>query len=813
MTLELRLKDPLGERRVWPHELPLTLGGEGAAIAVPGQPTGATAARIGVDERGAYIEPVEGGPAVHVNGRLLGERIPLEPGDVAALGDARVFYCPMDGPMDGAPGDATLRVEHVVGNATAAPLVSEEERQAAREAEAASQAIERMLFRPFSGTRAVRRRRSPVRSLAIAASILIIAFLWFLLTAVPVHVLAQPGEAEVDFAGAWPEISWGDNHLVRPGAYVIVGSQKGYQTVRVPFRVSKQNSRVSITLPKLPGVVLVDTQGRAGQVTLDGKELGAVPGKHDMPAGAHEITVQVPRYQEFTGTIEVTGGGEEQTFKPELLPAFSPVTVESKPAGAKVLLDGRELGVTPLKTDIDAGSYTLSLAAEGFKTWETSVQVAANTPMTIGPIELGLPDARLTVRSTPSDADVAVGGRYRGRTPIDIDLSPGMEHEVVLNRAGYEAARRRVPARAAERLALEVTLKPILGEVTVRGEPADAQLFIDGRPRGAARQTLSLPATQLSLEVRRDGFEAYVTTVTPQPGFPRVVEYRLQTAEQRRAAQFPPTIRTKFGTELKMMPVGTYQMGSPRREPGRRANESQRSVTFKRSFYLGVAEITNGEYRRFRPEHLSGVVKDHSLDQDNHPVVNVSWRDAAAFCNWLSEQEGVPLAYTPKGDDFVAVVPANTGYRLPTEAEWEWAARYEQGRATRRFPWGPSLPIAPRSGNYGDASALELLDAALADYSDGIETTAAVRSFPPNALGLYDMGGNVSEWAHDYYTVYLDLTAAAATDPYGPAQGRSRVVRGSSWRTTNIPELRLAYRSNGEGRAEHIGFRIARYVE
>jgi formylglycine-generating enzyme required for sulfatase activity len=807
LTLELRLKDPLGERRVWPHELPLTVGGEGAAIAVPGQPTGVTAASIGVDERGAYVEPVEGGPAVHVNGRLLVERIPFEPGDVASLGDARIFY------WDGAPSAATLRVEHVVGNATAAPLVSEEERLAAREAEAASQAIQRALFRPFAGSRTVHRRRSPTRSLVIAASVLVGAFLWFLLTAVPVHVIVEPGDAEIDFAGAWPEISWGDNHLVRPGAYVIVGSQEGYQTVRVPFNVSKRNDRASITLPRLPGVVLVDTQGRAGQVILDGNELGNVPGKHTMPAGAHEIVVRVPRYQEFTGTIEVIGGGEEQTFTPELVPAFSPVTVESKPAGAKVMLDGRELGVTPLQTDIDAGSYTLSLAAEGFKTWETSVQVAANTPLKIGPIELGLPDARVTVRSTPPDADVAVGGRYRGRTPLEIDLSPGMEHDIVLNKAGYEQARRRVPARAAERLALEVTLKPILGEVTVRGEPADAQLFIDGRPRGPAQQTLSLPATQLSLEVRRDGYEPYVTTVTPQPGFPRVVEYRLLTAEQRRAAQYPPVIRTKFGTELKMMPLGTFTMGSPRREPGRRANESQRSVTFKRQFYIGVTEVTNGEYRRFRPEHLSGVVKDHSLDQDNHPVVNVSWKDAVAYCNWLSEQEGLPPAYTRKGDDFVAVVPATTGYRLPTEAEWEWAARYEQGKATRRYPWGASLPIAPRSGNYGDASALELLDAALADYSDGFETTAAVRSFPPNALGLYDMGGNVSEWAHDYYTVYLDLAAAAATDPLGPAQGRNRVVRGSSWRTTNIPELRLAYRSNGEGPAEHIGFRIARYVE
>jgi formylglycine-generating enzyme required for sulfatase activity len=223
--------------------------------------------------------------------------------------------------------------------------------------------------------------------------------------------------------------------------------------------------------------------------------------------------------------------------------------------------------------------------------------------------------------------------------------------------------------------------------------------------------------------------------------------------------------------------------------------------------------VTNAEYRHFRTEHLSGVVRDRSLDQDNHPVVNISWQEAAEFCNWLSAQDGLPAAYVAQGDTLVPVVPATTGYRLPTEAEWEWAARYDGGRANRRYPWGGSLPVAPKAGNFADRASLAVLETALSDYDDGVPTTAPVGTFPPNPLGLYDMGGNVTEWVQDFYTVSPDLLGAATTDPIGPPSGTRRVVRGSSWRSASIPELRLAWRDYAEGKAQHIGFRIARYAD
>jgi formylglycine-generating enzyme required for sulfatase activity len=383
----------------------------------------------------------------------------------------------------------------------------------------------------------------------------------------------------------------------------------------------------------------------------------------------------------------------------------------------------------------------------------------------------------------------------------------------MITRAGYEPAQRSVPIKAGERSGVDVALKPILGEVTVRGEPADARLFVDGEARGAANQTLSLPSTELTVEVRREGFETFTTKVTPQPGIARVVEFKLQTPEQSRAARVPATLRAHTGIELKRMPIGAFTMGSARREPGRRANEVPRAVTLTRTFYIGVREVTNAEYRQFQTEHLSGVVRDRSLDQDNHPVVNVTWHEAAEFCNWLSAQDGLPAAYAVQGDVLTPILPATTGYRLPTEAEWEWAARYEAGRATRRYPWGASLPIGPKAGNFADRSSLAVLETALNDYDDGVPTTAPVGSFPPSALGLYDMGGNVTEWVQDFYTVSPDLGGAPTTDPTGPATGTRHVVRGSSWRSASIAELRLAWRDYAEGKAQNIGFRIARYAD
>jgi formylglycine-generating enzyme required for sulfatase activity len=225
-----------------------------------------------------------------------------------------------------------------------------------------------------------------------------------------------------------------------------------------------------------------------------------------------------------------------------------------------------------------------------------------------------------------------------------------------------------------------------------------------------------------------------------------------------------------------------------------------------------LREVTNADFRQFRPEHRSGFAAQNTLELDRQPVVNVNWQDAAAYCNWLSAEAGLKPAYEKRGDQLVAVTPVPNGFRMPTEAEWEFAARSETGGRLRKYPWGESLPVPSGSGNFADRRAQPVVPQVLVDLDDGFIVSAPVGSFAPNTLGFFDMGGNVAEWTHDVYTVQPPASAAAV-DPVATGEGSVYVLRGSSWKHSSVTELRLAFRDYGSGRRNDAGFRIARYAQ
>jgi formylglycine-generating enzyme required for sulfatase activity len=280
----------------------------------------------------------------------------------------------------------------------------------------------------------------------------------------------------------------------------------------------------------------------------------------------------------------------------------------------------------------------------------------------------------------------------------------------------------------------------------------------------------------------------------------------LLSAEEPKKPSDTKQITNSIGMKLTLVPSGEFMMGSKESAEETAAffnktyggdlvtadifkdEDPQHRVRITKPFYLGTYHVTRGQFRQFvaatayRTDAEKGETpgasgwnpdkKEFGFNEksswrnvgfeqtDDHPVVNVSWNDAAAFCTWLSKKEGKT-------------------YRLPTEAEWEYACR---AGTTTRYYSGDDPETLAKVGNVADAS----LKAKLPDWkytikaNDGYVFTAPVGKFKPNAFGLYDMHGNTCQWCADWYGPGY-YAASPVDDPTGPASGNDRVLRGGSF--------------------------------
>jgi formylglycine-generating enzyme required for sulfatase activity len=238
---------------------------------------------------------------------------------------------------------------------------------------------------------------------------------------------------------------------------------------------------------------------------------------------------------------------------------------------------------------------------------------------------------------------------------------------------------------------------------------------------------------------------------------------------------------------------GTFIMGSPADEPERGQDETQHRVTVN-DFYLARSEVTQREYAALMGNNPS------ESKGENLPVENVTWFDAARYCNARSEREGLNYAYTIDGETVTWNRDAG-GYRLPTEAEWEYACR--AGTAT---PFNVGHTITDEQANFYNHYGYN--NNSSGNVIGGYRgSTSPVNSFKPNPWGLFDTHGNVGEWCWDWYGEY---GAGNQTSPAGPATGTYRITRGGGW--NDFPKhVRSAYRSAmppGNG-VFNIGFRLA----
>ena len=408
-------------------------------------------------------------------------------------------------------------------------------------------------------------------------------------------------------------------------------------------------------------------------------------------------------------------------------------------------------------------------------------------------------DSLLSVNSNATGARVRLDGRELGETPLEKSpVAPG-EYRLSVEKDGCETEQRTVRVSPGRHASLYVSLKC--------GGPEKSRLYVNTDPDGARVrilniapvfvQGMALAPGRYEVEVSADGCGTESRWITLTPGRDEYVDMNLKCGGEP-----GDRFTNSLGMEFVRIEPGSFMMGSPEDEPKRDDDEKQHRVTLTKGFYMGTMEVTVADWKAFvkatgyRTEAEKGDgayvwtggkwEKKADADwrnpyfsqTDRHPVTCISWNDAQAFIQWLNRKEGKT-------------------YRLPTEAEWEYAAR---AGADTPFAYGECL--ATDQANYNGNYPME--GCSKGEYRE--RTVPAGSLNAPNRWGLHDMHGNVWEWCADWYGEY---PSGSVTDPTGPSSGKYRVLRGGGW-YNSARNCRSAIRfgSTPGNRNHNNGFRL-----
>ena len=518
--------------------------------------------------------------------------------------------------------------------------------------------------------------------------------------------------------------------------------------------------------------------------------------------GTHTLVVSHPYYQSQIVPL-VLERGREQTLVLTLEPVQGEITVLSEPQGVAVTLDGDLIGRTPVNVSRKGGVYRLEINSRDFEQVVDRIEVTAANPAVQRSYRLSYKKAHISLALSPPGGQLLIDGKVVPSV-FPLAVVPLRDITITYSKVGYFSKTIRKNLKPAQSLTPSITLLPELGEVRIDAVPA-AEIILDGKAAGLTPRTFTLRAVPHRAVLSKAGYRSVAVKFQPTSDHLTQISKRLKTELEARLGESPRRKVNSIGVEFILFnPLKArmpFTMGAPRSEEGQRANEFLRVVRLSKPFYAGSKEVSAAQYSQYQPRVSASAL----------PVTHVSWHEAARFCNWLSRKEKLPGFYTISNERVVGFDPASDGYRLLSEAEWEWLARYADRTESTRFVWGNTTIIPKGAANIADESAAGSdIVFRVPNYNDSYAQAAPVGALSPDAAGLYDMAGNVSEWVHDVYT--LDLPGGSLTDPLGVQGGTEHVVKGANWRSGTLSSLRSAFREGLSGKRGDLGFRIGHYI-
>lgn len=663
-------------------------------------------------------------------------------------------------------------------------------------------------MKPFNQSIAQAKKRQQRLNLLMLGGFMLLAviILTVLLISRGTRIIVQPAAAlpaAINVEQGLGMALFGSVYSLTASPTIRVSADRYYPHQQI-LQPDQQGQVLTVTLKPLPSRATFSTELSDGRTSWQlNDEIVAVADvfEQTLPPDEYTLTVSHPHYQPETIDFSLAAG-EQLEQSVSLTPLTGKLIIESTPSGASVRIDDKTAGQTPLERTVAGGFVDVVVSLPEFASSTETIEITQQTTTAERHYRLQAEQASIKLDLQPRSGTLTVNG-IAVKASEQLSVEAGKNHQITYQKPGYFPQTQTANLNSKQSATLVFDLAEEKGQVKITANP-EATAKINGQEMGGTPLDLSLQAVPQQITLSRPGYRAISQTVTPSSQSVKTVSATLLTEAEAQLAEAPRSYQTAAGGDMVLFtPNETFTMGAARDEPGQRANEFLRQINLFKPFYAGVHEVTNREYQQFKGDHPG----DASL-----PVTAVSWLQAAGFCNWLSEKENLQPVYDMTGNQLTGINANANGYRLLSEAEWEWLARKAKRAQTSRFVWGDATTIPKNAANIADESAKTRASTYVPRYNDSYAGVAPVKSFAREVSGLYDLGGNVSEWVHDAYTLTVPNAGQVYRQQLDTSQADIRVIKGANWRSGSLTELRAAYRDGLSQPRDNVGLRIGRYL-
>ena len=522
----------------------------------------------------------------------------------------------------------------------------------------------------------------------------------------------------------------------------------------------------------------ISTNPGGANVFLDAQLVGITPLRHEARPGKTVLKLEHPFHPNYVERLQLLRG-KTKVLDIALEPAFGTLEIITNPKSAQVVLDGEEVEErTPVKLlDLPTGTHDVRVFIYGREPITEKIALTPNANISRTYELARIPMGSLTIDKVPAKAAVRLIGMEKAYEPrmllpigsYDVEVSyPGYTSQAFRMIVRQQANTRRIRLER-EYGRLNLTISPSQAVVTVRYDAGS------GSRNFAYFDRMQVPTGNMMIRAKALGYRTYERKLKmTMAGLSHNIGMKKFTITPGR--EFRDELQGGGqGPLLKILSAGSFVMGATDGYPDERP---ARTVTVTQPFAIAVYELTLGEYNRF--EDLGG--------EDRIPATNLSWGQVDGYLSWLSRE----TSYT---------------YRLPSEAEWEYAARAGTKAA---YYFGSDVSRLCEYENVGDQSMrTQFQKDTIAACTDGVIRLAPVGSFKPNPFGLYDMLGNVHEWVADCWHGNHEGAPSTAKARTSVCNTPGHVVRGGDWFAAPY-DARVSFRNVGTKASESLGFRVVR---